>query len=84
MSLIVHNAIVKAGMLLSVQRIGYGLEGSGLESQQTQRIVLSYRTFRLALRPIQFPIKRVLWIRRSGYDMDHSSPSTADAANEWN
>jgi len=58
------------------QCLGYGLENIVFESWKGQEIFLSFKSCRLALGPIQFPIQRVTWIiprgKVAGHDVDHS------------
>jgi hypothetical protein len=67
---------------------GYGLDDRGFESRQWLGIFLFTTMSRPALRPTQPPIQWVpraisLGIKRSGGEIDHSPPSSAEVKNAW-
>ena len=65
-----------AGMAWSIQRLGYGLDGSS-------KSVVFCLTPRPAVGPMQPPVQCVPGIKRPGPDTDRSSPSSAGVMNEW-
>jgi hypothetical protein len=67
---------------VSVEPLGYGLDGPGFKSRRGQDIFLFSKPSRPALGPTQPPINGYQSsfpaVRRSWRDVDHSSPPSAD------
>lgn len=54
------------------------MDDEGFESRQGQKILFISETSTSGLGLIQPPIQRVLVLRRPGFEVNHSPPSTAE------
>lgn len=70
----------------TVQLMGYGLYGPGIEAHYRLEIFHFSMMSRLALRPTQASYEywdSSLEVKQSGHKVNHSCPPSAQVKNEW-
>ena len=82
-NVLTSHAVLKGGAE-SVQRLRYGLNGTGFESPKGQIIFRFSKTSRQGLRPKNTSMRWVPGFCPRGKVAGHSSTSSANVKNEWN